>query len=164
MNSIPSIPQTCSSISEPHFHTAGEERCQNRKSKFNMLIKIMEKISAIAIGIFSAYVNWKLFVSFFFAGVCIELYNHIQGGASCDHPRPVSSCAHGLLEQQTGINLPPLISLAANVAITICHIDHHETVFVPITGISLGMWVEKTVSHCVNVAYKKNDCRLLFGA
>lgn len=144
-----------SNISNIHFHPGTEGCHQKEKSKFDILINVIEKISAIALGVFSAYVNWKLFVPYFFVGVCIGIYSYTQDNASCSRPHPVSSCAHGLLEQLTGVKLPPVISLVANIAITVCHIDHHSTVFVPIIGISLGAWLGKTASHYGDLYYKK---------
>lgn len=124
-------------------------------SKFDSLVGVIEKISAIALGVFSAYTSRKLFVPYFFVGFCIGIYSNSQNNNSCDHSSPVSSCAHGLLEQLTGVKLPKIVSLAANIAATVCHIDHHETVFVPITGISLGAWAGKIALQCGDLVYKK---------
>lgn len=124
-------------------------------SKYDSLVGVIEKISAIALGVFSAYTSRKLFVPYFFVGFCIGVYSNIQNEKSCDHPHSVSSCAHGLLEQLTGVKLPRIVSLAANIAATVCHIDHHETVFVPVTGISLGAWAGKIALQCGDLVYKK---------
>lgn len=136
-----------SSLSVSHTHSPQRvESCHyHEESNADFLIKIIEKISAVALGAFSAYTNWKLFVPFFFAGVCIGVYSSMQD-KKANHIHPGSSCAHGLLEQLTGVKLPPIISLAANIAVTVCHIDHHADVFVPIIGISLGSWLGKSVS------------------
>jgi len=122
--------------------------CQYKeKPKFDFLVSAVEKISAVALGVFSTYVNSKLFAPFFFVGMCIGVYSYIEDKKSCQQTHPVSSCAHGLLEQLTGVKLPPIVSLVANLAVTVCHIEHHQAVFVPITGISLGSWVGKTAAN-----------------
>lgn len=149
MNSTHNTAQT-------HVHSK-VEGCHHPKEKstYDLLINVIEKISAIALGVFSAYVSWELFVPFFFVGVCIGVYSYTQDKASCAHAGQASSCAHGLLEKLTGVKLPPLISLAANIAVTVCHIDHHATVFVPVIGISLGAWAGKTAAQYGDLAYKK---------
>lgn len=124
------------------------------------MINIIEKISAIALGAFSLYTNRQLFVPFFLAGVCIGIYSYTKDKKSCHKYHPVSSCAHGLLEELTGVKLPSIISTIANIAVTVCHIDHHATVFVPIVGVSLGNWIGKTASHDGVIAYKKITAHL----
>lgn len=128
---------------------------QQVQSQFDVFIHIVEKISAVALGVFSAYICLELFVPYFFAGVCIGIYSYIQNEKACDHAHAGSSCAYGLLEQLTGVKLPRIVSLIANVAVTVCHIDHHATVFVPITGVSLGAWLGKTASHYGDLAHRK---------
>lgn len=131
----------------PSFFEVGSSHCHNKeKPSSNLFMNVLEKISAIALGIFSAFTSLELFIPFFFVGVCIGFYSYMQEKESCEHSHPVSSCANGFLEQLTGVKLPPIISLAANIAVTICHIDHHATVFVPVVGISVGTWIGKTIT------------------
>ena len=47
-------------------------------------------------------------------------------------------CSQGFLEQLTGIRLPPLVGIGANLAIFTCHIDHHPHVFIPLIGLNFG--------------------------
>ncbi len=150
-------------ISHRHtdVHVHRENNCHSKeKSNFDLLINVIEKISAIALGAFSLYTNWQLFVPFFFVGTCVGIYSYIQDKKSCHEHNPASSCAHGLLEQLTGVKLPPIISLVANIAVTVCHIDHHATVFVPVIGVSLGNWIGKTASHYGVLAYKNISANL----
>jgi hypothetical protein len=130
--------------STPHVHSHSKtEFCHQKSEKCHFLINLTEKISAIALGIFSAYTNLKLFVPFFLAGVAIGIYSYNQDKDPCKKTHPTSSCAHGLIEQLTGVKLPRVVSLIANIAVTVCHIDHHATVFVPVVGVSLGAWIGK---------------------
>jgi hypothetical protein len=110
---------------------------------------VLEKISAVALGLFSAYTNWMLFVPSFLIGIGIGIYNHIKReGTEEAHSHSHSSCAHEVFERVTGVSLPAPISLAAGVAVTICHIEHHAIAFVPIAGLFLGAWVgERVPSH-----------------
>lgn len=147
---ISTNPRLLDNHTDHKIHSCHKEE----KTKIDCVISVLEKISAVALGIFSAYVDLKLFIPFFFAGVCIGIYSYVQDSKTC-HSHPVSACAHGLLEQLTGTKLPPLVSLIANLAVTVCHIDHHAVVFVPIIGISLGNWLGKTASSCGDLMCRK---------
>jgi len=135
----------------------GTHSCNGAKknSKMDLFLNIIEKTSAIALGIFSAYISWQLFVPFFFAGVCIGIYGNRQNENSCHNSASASSCAQGLLEQLTGVKLPRIVSIATNLAITICHIEHHSVVFVPVIAISLGAWAGNMQAHYGLPAWKK---------
>lgn len=113
------------------------------------MMRAFEIISAVALAAFSAYKQIKLFVPAFLVGMVMGIYSQ----ASADHcndchnkekKNPGSSCALSLLEQLTGARLPVPVSIGANIAITVCHIDHHATVFVPVVGVSIGAWVGKS--------------------
>ncbi len=105
----------------------------------NSLFTYLEKISAVALGVFALMNSAPLFISFFLLGIGVRWYQ-IRSGDCASVNRTGSSCSQGFLEQVTGIRLPPLISFAANLAVIWCHIEHHPTIFVPIVGISLGAW------------------------
>ncbi len=130
------------------------------KSRTDLLMSAIEKVSALALGIFSAYVSLELFVPFFIASISIGIYSYMNDKQSCEHNHAGSSCAHGLLEQLTGVKLPPIISLAANIAVTVCHIDHHAIVFVPIIASSLGAWLGKTASNYASLMNKEINVHL----
>jgi hypothetical protein len=109
-------------------------------------IQILEKISAVALGALAFYASFELFVSFFVAGAGLGIFQSLYADPE---DRIVShrsiSCSQGLLEQLTGAKLPPIVSLAANLAVTWCHIDHHTAVFVPIIGLGLGAWAGQSI-------------------
>lgn len=111
------------------------------KSQISTFLGIVEKIAAIAIGAFSLYTDWQLFVPFFLLGICVSTFSSIIEHDSCHKHRASSSCAHSPIEDLTGVKLPPIIATIAGVAVTICHIDHHASVFVPIVGVALGHWI-----------------------
>lgn len=136
-----------------HNHPACCQGHHHHPSTSDQLFHLLEKVTAIALGVFCAYASMELFLPFFFAGVAIGLYQHLSSNVLEEAPAGISSCSQGFLEQLTGVRLPPLISLVANVAVIWCHIDHHTAIFVPIVGISLGAWsgqaVGKLGSQCV---------------
>lgn len=138
-----------------HTHCDHKSIESKKESKFDVIMNILEKVSAVALGIFSAYCNWQLFLPFFAVGLAIGVYTYIKNEKAGKHTHPGSSCAHGLIEQLTGVELPKPISLAANIAVTVCHIDHHSSVFIPIVGVSLGAWVGKAASHYGVIMHKK---------
>ena len=109
-------------------------------------MRAIEKISAVALGIFSASVDSELFVASFIVGIGIGIYSYATEKQPSAQPHGGPGCTQGLLEQLTGVRLPPLISLAANLGMAVCHIEHHSSVFVPIIAASLGAWVGKMAS------------------
>jgi hypothetical protein len=115
----------------------------------------LEKASAIALGIFSAYTNLKLFIPVFLLGISLGIYNYFEGINKHTHSSSTSSCSQGFMEQLTGIKLPAPLSLIANIAITVCHIDHHDTVFVPIVAASIGAWTGQSLMQCGALLYRE---------
>ncbi len=115
------------------------------RSKIDLALNTIEKISAIALGVFSLYTRWQLFIPFFVFGVCLGAFTQVKGEA-VHHVHHSSSCVRGQIEDLTGVKLPRILSTIAGVAVTVCHIDHHAEVFVPIIGTGLGNWMGKTVS------------------
>ena len=112
------------------------------ESFFDKVMSAAEKVSVLALGILSAMADIKLFIPFFLCGLGYGIYSAINNENAGPH-QAASACSQGFLEQITGIRLPRPVSLIANVAITACHIDHHSSVFVPITALSFGAWVGK---------------------
>ncbi|HRD56380.1 MAG TPA: hypothetical protein PLC42_08300 [Parachlamydiaceae bacterium] len=132
------------------------ENCHHKTSSvYEKVFEVLEKVSALALGIFSAYVSWKLFLPSFFAGISIGIYLYLKDKDSCLAKHASSSCANGLLEQLTGVKLPSAVSLAANLAVTVCHIDHHANVFVPVIGVSVGAWLGKSLAGYGEMGYRK---------
>ena len=111
------------------------------------LLPIIEKITAVGLGVFSVYTSFNSFVPFFIGGIILGVYSYMQNKEAVDITHRSSSCAYGLIEQLTQVSLPPVVSLAANVAMTVCHIDHHADVFVPIIALSLGAWAGKMTAY-----------------
>jgi len=109
------------------------------------LFYLLEKVSAIALGFFAAKVSMHLFLGYFMIGAAIGLYQYFYTDVADRIAKTrTSSCSQGLLEQLTGAKLPPLASLAANLAVTWYHVQHHSVIFVPIVGVSLGAWAGQT--------------------
>lgn len=132
--------------------------------KVKVTFVILEKVSLIALAVFAAYLSPKLFFPFFGAGILLGTYlywnkkitwpipgreckHDIEEGCendskeTCEHEHESGGCSQGFLEQLTGVRLPPPLALGANIAITVCHIEHHSAVFAPIIGLNAGMWV-----------------------
>lgn len=127
---------------------------QKAEYKKHSLIEVLEKISALALGIFAAYVNLKLFAAFAVIGVGIGIYNYcaaIKGR----YGQPTSPCAQSFLEHLTGIKLPATISLFSNLAITAVHIEHHSEVFVPIVGLMMGAWMGQNGAYYGSLLFRK---------
>jgi hypothetical protein len=127
----------------PHVH-------HHQRSLSDRLFTLLEKVSAVVLGVFAAHANMALFLSFFAAGTALGVYQYMTSGSQEDSGHGGSSCSQGFLEQLTKVKLPRFVSLGVNLAITWCHIDHHTSVFVPIIGLGLGTWVGQTGSSLLN--------------
>jgi hypothetical protein len=114
--------------------------------KFKLAMCVLEKISLLALMVFAAYVDPILFFPFLGGGFILGLAVHYmqpKKESEHSHDHQTIGCSQGFIEQLTGVRLPPPVGLAANVAIAVCHIDHHSTVFVPLIGLNAGMWLAK---------------------
>jgi hypothetical protein len=99
------------------------------------IIRTLEKVSAVALGVFCAATDPLLFGTSFLAGVCIGVFGkNMRASGNLSSP-----CSGGFIEQITGIQAPPLVSLVSNFLMTYCHIDHHAQFVVPIIGVHLGI-------------------------
>ncbi len=141
-----------------HARCNTEASHPHSSSIFSTFITVLEKISAVALGVFAAYTNLELFLPFFLFGVAVGIYNYFAQVDSCHKGHSVSSCSLGSIEQLTGVKLPPLLSLAATVGALVCHIDHHDTIFVPIVATSLGAWAGTLISEAGDLLYRKFTC------
>lgn len=126
----------------------------DKPSKMDKIIRVLEKVCLVAIGIFTAMTSPELFAVSFTIGLGIGIWNHEKAKEEApdqDH----ALCAHGFIEHLTGIKLPQPLGLAANVAILVAHIDHHAPVFVPIVGVSLGIWAGREMEHSASLCFRK---------
>lgn len=125
---------------------AKEACCPPKTSQdknMDLFLNVLEKVSLVALSALSLYTSWQLFLPFFAAGAALGVYYHFQQGYKAARMAP--SCTQGVLEQISGIKLPPAAALVANVAITAAHTLHHATVFVPLVAVSAGGYAGKAV-------------------
>lgn len=136
----------CHGIHSPHL--------AKKQSMMDKLLRVLEKVSLVAVAVFSAMTSFGLFASSFAAGFVIGLWSGRELNAEPnDHNH--SLCAHGFLEHLTGVRLPAPLALGANVAILVAHIDHHAPVFVPIVGLTYGIWTGREAAPAMELCYKK---------
>lgn len=137
------VPECCR-----NKHSIGKPLSENTMEK---AFFVAERLSAIALGVFAALTP-PLFVPSFAFGVLLGL---LGVGESVPNYSRAKSCSQGFLEQTTGIKLPDSLALASGFAVTAVHVDHHPEVFVPIVGISLGMWAGHTMRSSASLCYRK---------
>ncbi len=99
---------------------------------------LVEQVTAVALAVFAFQVSADLFVPFFLVGIVIGGYQALTSDPAERDNGAAMGCSRGLMEQLTRVKLPRLVSLAADVAVMWCHIDHHSTVFVPMIGLYAG--------------------------
>lgn len=126
------------------------------ENKMEEAFRIVEKISAVALGALAALTAFWLFLPSFVVGALIGVVGHKTSTISHSHHHKVeSSCSHGFIEQTTGVKLPQSLALAAGVAVMAVHIDHHASVFVPIVGVTLGIWTGNLAAPSLSFCMRK---------
>ncbi|MBA3958079.1 MAG: hypothetical protein H0X51_06775 [Parachlamydiaceae bacterium] len=123
-------------------HTHQHEHVVSRATP---LERVISKAVFVAIGAFACYIEMQLFIPFFFVGMLIKTIQYQQQGDAILQGTDITSCSLSALEQLSEMRLPPMVSLAIIVATFVCHVEHHPSVFVPVTAIFLGAWVLKEV-------------------
>jgi hypothetical protein len=117
-------------------------------------ITLLDTISRIALGVIAMITSATLFIPWLGIGVVWGLYEHHNQTKSCSHQHGFAGCGQGFMERMAGTPFRPELSLIANLAVTICHIDHHPTIFVPYSGFALGMWMGQLVDAPLTQAYR----------
>ena len=102
--------------------------------------EIAEKVGFAALSIFAAYRSIKFFIPAFLAGVFCGLQS--QGGSRLGRLNG-SACSQGFLARITGVQLPQIVSVGADLAAIASHIDHHAfpSIGSPTIGLYAGAWV-----------------------
>jgi len=151
-----------SACDDCHHH---ESMLSNKKVMLAM--QILEKISFVALAAFAGYTSPRLFLSFVGGGTVLSIYLHWDAKSPCKNPHSEDKhthvhdegdgggCSQGFLEKLTGVRLPAPLGLAANFAITACHIDHHDSIFVPLVGLNTGMWLGKQIGEYLPLGYRR---------
>lgn len=124
--------------------------------KVKIAYHVLEKVSLIALAVLAAYTCPKLFFPFFGGGIvvgtclfwnkriswpCTEQISCHRHGSTCEQEHAAGGCSQGFMEQLSGARLPPPLGLGVNIAITVGHIGHHSSIFVPIIGLNAGVWI-----------------------
>lgn len=134
-----------------HCSVRREESCchpekKEKRTIVDDIVEIAGKISMVGLMALACYMNWKAFVPYFVVGTGIGLYKFSQA----EPTRPGGSpppCQQGLIEGITGVKLPPMISLAINIAIAVAHLMHHLEVFGPLFALSGAAWFGYNLGH-----------------
>lgn len=146
-------------------HTTHKHKPVNlREDRMEKAFRIAEKVCAIALGVLAAVTSYWLFLPAFAVGTLVGIatykkpdhhHGHHHHDHKHSHKAEGGSCSHGFIEQTTGVEVPRSIALMAGFAVMAVHIDHHAPVFVPIVGVTLGLWAGKLAAPTVNLCFKK---------
>ena len=126
---------------------------KHKETSSDKAFRLIERVSAIGLGVIAALTEFWLFVPSFIVGGLIGVFSYKEPDHV--HSHKDGSCSIGFFEQITGVKLPRSLGLAAGIAVTAAHIDHHASVFVPIVGVTLGIWAGKALASSLNLSYKK---------
>lgn len=130
-------------LADAHHHH------HHKESFFNKALSIARKVCAVALGVLAAYIAPLLFVPSFAVGVVVGILTH-RVIVHNSHHHKGGGCSHGFIEDAAGVKLPETLTMLANAAVMAVHIDHHDTVFVPIVGLTLGVWAGNLVAPGLN--------------
>lgn len=111
-----------------------------------------DKVAAFAfaiLGAFSAHTSPKNFTAFFIAGTAFGICSYFNNEKNKEklHKHESSACVDGFFSEISGVKLPGGLLVALNFFITLCHIDHHATVYVPVAGLYCGAFAGKTFTQ-----------------
>lgn len=128
---------------------------------FQKIMRVLEILSLIALAIFAAYCDPKLFFPFFGAGMIAGIYmkwkanKEYHDNHEHEHEHGHGAGCSGYLEQTTKVRMPVPISLAMNAAMLGCHIEHHSPVFVPIMGLYVGWGLGEALFTAGSFCHRK---------
>ncbi len=131
----------------PHTHKHSHSTKKN--TDIDQYLNVAQVVSAIAVVAFALYVDPALFAASFVFGVFVGAYQSFRRAEGDRCSTEGASCSQGVFEQLSGVKLPKIIELIASVAVVLCHIDHHPTVFIPISGLYFGARLGKAISPYV---------------
>jgi hypothetical protein len=133
----------------------GHEHTIKEPTLYDQFIQIAMKVSVVVLGLISLLACPDIFAPFFAIGSLIGIVTHWNSGPSDNHQNPGGFCTQGFLEAATGVKLPDIANVAANVALTFVHLQHHEEAYVPLIGLYVGTWVGKELAPHINWAYRQ---------
>lgn len=121
-------------------------------SNIKKIAPTVEKVGALAfalLGAFSAHTSPKNFTAFFILGTALGINSYLNNKDSKEktHKHGSSACVDGFFNEISGVKLPASALIVANFFITLCHIDHHANVYVPVAGIYCGAFAGKTFTQ-----------------
>ena len=131
-------------------HTTQTAPVLHKESTADFALRIIEKVSVVALGVFSAMADIQLFIPFFLVGAAIGTYNYFNDSQQPAHANPAA-----LLEQLTGIRLPKPVSLLANAAAWSALFIIDKKTCASIAGLSIGALIGKNALHGGSLLYRK---------
>jgi hypothetical protein len=137
-------------------HEASHCLHYNKDDLMDTLFRITEKVTVFALGLFAYMTSPLLFSASFAIGVLIGLFTHVNSN-NCHLHKHTSegSCSHGFIESRLGIKLPESFALLAGAAVVAEHIDHHASIFVPIAGLTFGIWAGNLIAPNLQANFRK---------
>ncbi|HEV8052258.1 MAG TPA: hypothetical protein VGP47_07175 [Parachlamydiaceae bacterium] len=127
---------------------------KHKENPMDKALSIAKKVCAVALGVLAAYTAPWLFVPSFAFGAIVGVFTH-KVPVHNSHHHKGGGCSHGFIEDAAEVKLPETLSLIANAAVMAVHIDHHDNVFVPIVGLTLGIWAGNLAAPALNHCCRK---------
>jgi fatty acid desaturase len=115
-----------------------QQHCHHPEEPYSPLLR---RVTAVALIAFAAYTEMTLFIPFFVGGVSVGIFQHYFREKPEGKLSQIASCAHGFLEQTTGVQLPEEVSVICGGYLAYHHIEHHPESDVPVAAIIAGAWL-----------------------
>ena len=135
-------------------HHQTDEPFTAKNDKMEKAYRIAEKVCAVTLGLLAAATSFWLFLPCFAFGALVGIGSAKNSNLQ-SHTVEGGSCSHGFIEQITGVKVPRSLTLISGFSVMAVHIDHHAEVFVPIVGLTLGIWVGHLASPAANLCLKR---------
>lgn len=128
------------------IYSSPKSHCHHTEDPY---IPLLKRVTAVALITLAAITDINLFIPSFVGGVAVGIFQHFYREKKCVESDQITSCAHGFLEQTTGVQLPEVISVIGGAALYYCHIEHHPEVCVPLSAIIGGIWCVELVAKMI---------------
>ena len=135
-------------------------RHKHQEDSMEKAFRLVAKVSALALGVLAAITDLGLFIPAFALGTVIGVATYQKSVHSHKHSHfhghsSDGGCSHGFMEKYLEIKVPESVGFVAAAAVFAVHIDHHPEVFVPIVGVSVGIWAGNLVAPSLIAGFRK---------
>lgn len=147
---------TAASHTHPHCHCCHADHCvprnQQKTWSFQNVLEVVCRVALTIFGMISHPVSTSVgFAAGLGYGIYVG-YRESKNGKAAEKGGD-GGCAHGFLEELSGVRFPKALNTLAATGITLEHlVDHHHSpipfsIFGALAGLSFGAWSGRSAWH-----------------